>query len=57
MKAYNLICSYDDTSATEAEVDEIVRTNDKQRFALTEREGKKYIRANQGHTIQVHNLR
>jgi len=30
--------------------------NDKQRFAITERDGKKYIRANQGHTIQVENL-
>ena len=36
---------------TEAMIEEVVRENSKQRFALIEEAGVKYIRANQGHSI------
>jgi len=35
-----------------AEIAEVVRNNDKQRFSLTEALGEQLIRANQGHTVQ-----
>lgn len=40
---------------TEAQVEEVVRTNNKKRFTLTTDEAgeTKYIRANQGHTLQL----
>lgn len=34
----------------------VVDRNDKQRFSLLERDGKLYIRANQGHSIAVPDL-
>ena len=37
---------------TATDVEEIVRTNDKQRMALMKEGGKLYVRANQGHTIR-----
>jgi 2'-phosphotransferase len=35
------------------DVKEVVRTNDKQRFTLLERDGRLMIRANQGHSIPL----
>lgn len=35
---------------------EVVKTNDKQRFSLTEKEGTYFIRANQGHSKEVGDL-
>lgn len=42
--------------ATREEVLSVVENNDKQRFSIITREGKEYIRANQGHTIDVPDL-
>jgi len=44
------------TRATEENIMEVVTSNDKQRFAVKNIEGKQYIRANQGHSIQVEDL-
>lgn len=41
-----------DTEFTLTHLQELVETNNKQRFALEERWGKLYIRANQGHSIK-----
>lgn len=41
-----------DTKFTLNQLQELVETNAKQRFALEDRWGKLYIRANQGHSIQ-----
>jgi putative RNA 2'-phosphotransferase len=38
---------------THTKIEEVVLCNDKQRFAIEERDGVKYIRANQGHSIDV----
>jgi putative RNA 2'-phosphotransferase len=38
---------------TRQELEEVVANNDKQRFALDEDEGRWWIRANQGHTVEV----
>ncbi|XP_050406216.1 tRNA 2'-phosphotransferase 1 [Patella vulgata] len=44
-------------SFTEADIRQVVETNDKKRFALqTDDEGKLQVRANQGHTLQVDDL-
>lgn len=40
-------------AVTREELAEIVRTSDKQRFALGEHEGRARIRANQGHSVDV----
>jgi putative RNA 2'-phosphotransferase len=45
------VCAAAGNAMTEAELVEVVRTNDKQRFALSE-DGKR-IRASQGHSIEV----
>ena len=44
-------CARAGTPITRAELDEVVRTNDKQRFALSD-DGTR-IRANQGHSVEV----
>ena len=41
-----------DTEFTLTHLQELVETNNKQRFAIEERWGKLYIRANQGHSIK-----
>ena len=38
---------------TEEDVRRVVANNDKQRYALKEEEGQLWIRANQGHTMEV----
>ena len=40
-------------SVTRAEVEDIVKSNDKQRFSLKELEGNLLICANQGHSFEV----
>lgn len=39
------------TQATVADLERIVGSNDKQRFSFAEIDGKRYIRANQGHSL------
>lgn len=41
---------------TEEDVRRVVASNDKQRFALKEEVGQLWIRANQGHTMEVGTL-
>ncbi|XP_063691886.1 tRNA 2'-phosphotransferase 1-like isoform X2 [Bolinopsis microptera] len=43
-------------SVTQAEVEDIVKSNDKQRFSLKELEGNLLICANQGHSFEVQGL-
>ena len=43
-------------NATMEDIERVVANNDKQRFALKDNNGKLYIRANQGHTMDVKDL-
>jgi len=46
-----LLSKHQFSNYTTKQVTEVVETNDKKRFKLTEQAGQLYIRANQGHTI------
>ena len=43
-------------NATKEDIERVVANNDKQRFALKDDKGMLYIRANQGHTMDVTGL-
>ena len=43
-------------NATIEDIERVVTNNDKQRFALKDESGALYIRANQGHTMEVVDL-
>ena len=43
-------------NATKEDIERVVANNDKQRFALKDDKGTLYIRANQGHTMDVTDL-